>query len=127
MPRAYSLDLRERVLAAAREEDLSHVALAARFRVGESTVRAWLRRARETGSVAAKPHGGGTPPTVDAAGAPVLVALVLEQNDRTLEELAALYGARQDTTASRSAIWRACQRLDLRRKKKEPPPRRADA
>src|SRR5512147_15946 len=87
MSRAYSLDLRERVLAAAREADLSHVALAARFRVGESTVRAWLRRARETGSVAAKPHGGGTPLKVDAARVPVLVALVAEQNDRTLAAL----------------------------------------
>ena len=39
MPRAYSLDLRERVVAAAREEALTHGALAARFRAGESTVR----------------------------------------------------------------------------------------
>ncbi len=59
MPRAYSLDLRERVLAAARDERLSQPAPAARFRVSEATVYHWLRRARETGTVAAEPRGGG--------------------------------------------------------------------
>jgi putative transposase len=127
MPRAYSMDLRERVVAAAREEGLTHGALAARFRVGESTVRGWLRRARETGSVAAKPHGGGGPPKVGAAGGAVLAALVAERNDRTLAELAALYGHRTGVAVSIHAVARACRRLDLRRKKKEPGARRAGA
>ena len=38
MPRAYSVDLRERVVAARREEALTEAALAARFRVSETTV-----------------------------------------------------------------------------------------
>jgi transposase len=117
MPRAYSLDLRERVLSAAHEDTLSHGALAARFRVGASTIRGWLRRERATGETAPKPHGGGTPPKVDAAGAPILTALVREQNDRTLAELATLYGARTGVGLSVSAVWRACARLDLPRKK----------
>jgi len=127
VPHAYSLDLRERVLLAAREDHLSHGAIAARFRVGESTVRGWLRRARATGSVAAKPHGGGMPPKVDAGGAPVLRALVAERNDRTLAELAAAYHAATGRPLSLHAVRRACQRLDLRRKKKEPGARRAGA
>ena len=55
MPRAYSPDLRARVLAASQDDHLSHRAVGARFRVGErsvSTVRLWLRRVRETGAVA---------------------------------------------------------------------------
>lgn len=126
MPRPYSPDLRERVLAAAHA-GLTHGAVAERFRVGESTLRGWLRRERETGAAAAKPHGGGARPKVDAAGAPVLEALVEGRNERTLAELAALYRERTGTPLSIHAVWRACKRLDLRRKKKEPGGCRAGA
>ncbi|HEY0778752.1 MAG TPA: helix-turn-helix domain-containing protein [Gemmatirosa sp.] len=118
MSAPYSLDLRERVLAASRADHLSPGEIAARFRVAHSTVRNWLRRARETGSVAAKPHGGGMPPKVDAAGAPVLEALVDDRNERTLAELAEGYRERTGTVLSLHAVRRACVRLDLRRKKK---------
>lgn len=127
MPHAYSLDLRERVLAAARADRLSPAVIAARFRVGASTVRGWLRRARETGSVAARPHGGGMPPKVDGAGAPVLRALVAEKNTRTLDELAVRYAERTGTQLSLHAVRRACQRLDLRRKKNQLRRQRAGA
>ncbi len=127
MPRAFSLDLRERVLAASRDDHLSHRAIAARFRVGESTVRGWLRRLRVTGALAAKPHAGGSRPRVDAAGAVVLAALVDAQPQGTLAELAAGYRARTGVGLSVSAVCRACQRLDLRRKKNEPRARRAGA
>ena len=123
MPRAYSVDLRARVLAAAREDRATYPALAARFAVGESTVRLWVRQARTTGQVTPKPHGGGTPLKVDAAGAAVLRDLVRERNDRTLAELQAGYRERAGIAVSVSAVWRACKRLDLRRKKKKPRPR----
>lgn len=126
MPHAYSLDLRERVVAAAHD-GLPHHVVAARFRVGESTVRSWLRRARETGTLAPRPHGGGMPPKIDAAHAPVLTALIAARNERTLAELAADYHAATGIALSLHAVRRACQRLDLRRKKKEPRPRRTDA
>ncbi|HEX6051507.1 MAG TPA: hypothetical protein VFZ21_19645 [Gemmatimonadaceae bacterium] len=76
------------------------------------------RRAREGGSPAARPHTGGGRPKVDAADGAVLRALVEERNDRTLAELAALYGHRTGVAVSIHAIHRACGRLDLRRKKR---------
>ena len=127
MARASAPDLRDRVLAAAHEETLSYARLAAQFRVGESTVRSWLRRERTTGSACAKRHAGGARPTLAAAGVAVLQALLAERNDRTLQELADGVHARLGVARSRMAVWRACRRLDLRRKKKEPRPRRADA
>ncbi len=126
MPRAYSPDLRERVLAAAHA-GLPHGAVAARFAVGESTVRGWLRRERLTGATAAKPHAGGPRSKVDAAGAGVLEALVEARNARTLAELAAAYRERTGVALSVHAVWRACKRLDLRRKNSQPRPRRAGA
>ncbi len=126
MPRAYSPDLRARVLAAAHA-GLTHGAVAARFAVGESTVRGWLRRERLSGSAAAKPHAGGPRPPVDAAGAAVLEALVEARPARTLAELAAAYRERTGVRLSVHAVWRACKRLDLRRKKNQPRARRAGA
>jgi transposase len=95
--------------------------------VSESTVYKWCRRVRETGSPAAKPHTGGGRSKVDATGAAVLTQLVEERNDRTLEELATGYHERTGVGVSISAVHRACARLDLRRKKKEPRARRAGA
>ena len=118
MPRAYSLDLRERVIAAWREEQLTQPTLAARFRVSETTVYHWLRRARETGSIAARPRSGGRQPSVDGAGAALLTELVREQNDRPLEELGTLYYDHRQIRLSRSALARALSRFGRGRKKR---------
>ena len=125
MPGAYSQDLRDRVLAAAHA-GLTHRAVATRFAVGESTVRHWLRRERLTGRTTARPNRGGRP-KLDATGDATLRALVAERNDRTLAELATGLRERTGVGVSIMAVWRACERLALRRKKKEPRPRRADA
>ena len=58
MPRAYSADLRERVLLAG-EAGLLPAAVAQRFGVGLATVYLWRQQARTEGRRCAKPHGGG--------------------------------------------------------------------
>ena len=63
----------------------------------------------------------------DARGAAVLRALVAEQNDATLAELATRYRERTGVTVSVTAVWRACRRLALKRKRKKPAPRGAGA
>ena len=56
MPRAYSLDLRERVVAAvASGENCRRVS--AVFQVSVASVVKWSQRHRDTGSAAAKPAG----------------------------------------------------------------------
>jgi transposase len=57
MAKPYSDDLRKRVVAAV-EGGLSRRQAASLFDLGISTVVHWVRRFRETGSVAAKPMGG---------------------------------------------------------------------
>lgn len=127
MPAAYSPDLRSRVLAAAHDGRHSYGALATLFRVGESTIRGWLRRERVTGSRTAKPHAGGPPRTAAGAAAPVLTALVAAQPNATLAELADGLHAATGRRPSVSTVCRACRRLDLRRKKNQLRRRRADA
>ena len=60
MARAYSMDLRQRVVAAV-EGGMSCRAVAARFGVAVSTAVKWMQRHRRTGSVAAGQMGGHKP------------------------------------------------------------------
>jgi len=61
MAKPYSMDLRERVVAAVEEEGLSRNEAAARFGIGISTAINWLRRFKDTGSVAPRQMGGHKP------------------------------------------------------------------
>jgi transposase len=62
---AYSVDLRERVVAAFDRTGMTEKEVAALFKIGEATVRRWKRLKRETGVLERKP-GGGNPPRVAA-------------------------------------------------------------
>jgi transposase len=64
MAKPYSMDLRERVVAAVEEEGLSRNKAAARFGIGVSTAVNWVRRSRDTGSVAPGQMGGHKPKAI---------------------------------------------------------------
>ncbi len=110
----YSMDLRERVLAAVDAKEGSLRTLAQRFRIGLATLTRWLSRRRQTGSVAPKPHGGGHPPALDPRAQQRLRELLRQQSDATLDELA----QRVDVPCSRMAIFRTLKELRITRKKK---------
>jgi transposase len=110
----YSLDLRERVVAAVDHKEGTLREIVARFRIGLSTLTTWLRQRRRTGSLAPRPHGGGRRPAVGAHDAERLKDLVRQQPDATLDEL----NARLGLGCSRMAIVRALRRLRISRKKK---------
>jgi putative transposase len=59
MPGPYSLDLRQRVVAACDEGKLTRNEISDLYEVGESAIYEWLQRRRTTGSIAPKPHTGG--------------------------------------------------------------------
>jgi transposase len=112
--RPYSLDLRQRVLAALDASEGSQPEIARRFRVSVSFITRLLQRRRQTGSVDPAPHGGGHPPALDRAGRRKLRQLVREQPDATLEELASRVGV----PCGRMAIFRALRKLKITRKRK---------
>src|SRR5919199_6991132 len=120
MPRAYSADLRERVLAAWERREGTQAAIAHRFSVSEATVENWLRQARQEGRRGPKPHAGGPRPRLDAHALAVLHALVLEDNAATLQEYADRLAARTGVRVSPPVLCRALQRLGLPRKKDTP-------
>ena len=67
MARPYSMDLRERVVASVETGKLSRRQAASRFGVGVSTAINWVRRFRETGSVAPGQMGGHKPKAIRGA------------------------------------------------------------
>ena len=68
MGKPYSMDLRERVVAAVEAEGMSRHQAAARFGVSYSVAIGWVKRMRETGSVA--PGQDGWPQAENAVGRP---------------------------------------------------------
>jgi transposase len=85
MARAYSLDLRERVVGAI-EGGLSRREAAEVFGVSPSTAVKWMRRHHDTGSVASQPMGGDHRSRL--SGERAFIEKHLEDvNDLTIEEL----------------------------------------
>ena len=123
MPGPYSIDLRERVLAAYEAGAGSQAEVARRYRVGERTLSSWLKAAREEGRLAPKPRARGPAPLGGEGAA--LTALVAEQNDATLAEYALRLAERTGVRRSPATLCRALTRLGLVRKKRrsEPPSR----
>ena len=64
MGKPYSMDLRERAVAAVVKGGLSCHQAAAQFGLGVNTVILWVRRMRETGSVAPGQMGGHKPKAI---------------------------------------------------------------
>jgi transposase len=115
MPRAYSADLRERVLLACERREGSRDEIARRFRVAASTLYAWLNTSRAEGRRRAKVPGRRR--VLVGGQAAMLVELVAEQNDATLAEYADQLAARTGIRRSLAAVCRALKRLGLVRKK----------
>jgi transposase len=111
--RAYSIDLRERVVAACDARDGTREQIAARFSVSVAWVRKLVRQRRETGSIAPKPRGGGRAPAFDDEAARRLREAVRDDDDATLVELAEAAGV----SCCPSAVHRALSRLGITRKK----------
>jgi transposase len=110
----YSSDLRQRLVDAVERGEGSLRELADLFQVSLSFVVRLLRRYRDTGSVAPKPHAGGPTPRLDDHAVQQLLRLVREQPDATLAELRDRLGV----PCSLMTIARALQRHRITRKKK---------
>ena len=114
--RAYSEDLRERVVRAVLigtpQEDV-----AARFALSMPTIERWLRLKRETGGLASKPAPGSVPvKTVGLDATPP--ERLARHNDATLAEHCAWWQERSCFAVSQATMCRALQRIGWTRKTK---------
>lgn len=115
MPDAYSLDLRERVIAAVKD-GLSRRKAAAQFRVSVTTAINWMKRVEETGSVEPGQMGGHRPRTIQGEHETWLAARVQER-DFTLRGLVAEL-AERGLDADYSAVWVFVRERGLTHKKR---------
>jgi transposase len=116
MARAYSLDLRERVVAAVEKSGMSRRRAAAQFGVGISTGIAWVRRFRKTGSVAPGKMGGYKPKAI-AGEHRVWLLERTKEKDFTLRGLVAEFAERGLKVDYRS-VWNFVHAEKLSFKKK---------
>ena len=112
--KAYSIDLRQRVLAACDAQKGTRKEIAKRFKVSEDWIYKLLRQRREIGNIDPQYDHQGRKPIFQGQDLDRLKALVDRHPDATLEELRELSGK----NCSIMAVFRALDRLDQRYKKR---------
>ncbi len=115
--RAYSLDLRERVVAAYEKGGQSIAEIAAQFSVGQTFLKKMLRQKRQSGSLERLPSRAGAKKVLSEVHRRWLSKQVKEQPDATLVELQEGLQKTQQVRVSRATVSRELQGLRLPRKK----------
>lgn len=124
MPAPLSLDLRRRVLAAVLAGDGTQADIARRFAVARTTVEDWVRRYRQTGSVAPAVQRHG-PPRLLSADDDARIARYLDgdDNDLTLTEIADRFADETGRRLSQTTVFRSLARSErtLKKSRSTPP------
>lgn len=120
MGKPYSLDLRERVVAAL-EGGMSTAQAAARFSIGKATAGAWGRLKRTQGDVRPAKQGKPKGSVLDAHEAFIL-GVLREKPDTTLEEMAERLAAERGVRVVWTAVWKFLDRRDQTHKKRRRTP-----
>ncbi|MGH3616024.1 MAG: helix-turn-helix domain-containing protein [Pseudonocardia sp.] len=115
--KAYSLDLRQKILDTYLEGGISQRQLAKRFCVTLSFIEKLLKQARETGSIAPKVRTQQTPPKLNSQQFNVLVEIVEAKNDATLSEIREQLKEKTGITIGISTVDRMLQKMEITLKK----------
>jgi len=114
--KAYSVDLRERVVASVESGECNIPAAARRYKVSEPTIERWVARKRSIGTCAPLPYAGG--PTRKLASVEAVIrAAVKAQSDATLQELCERVEKETEIKSNSSMMYRELVRLKLPRTK----------
>ncbi|MCL5256292.1 MAG: IS630 transposase-related protein [Chloroflexi bacterium] len=114
--RAYSVDLRERVVRAC-DSGMSVAAIARTFNIGHATVRRYLQQRQERGTLAPKPIPG-RPALIPRGQYPDLVAQLGADDDATLAEHCRLWERSHGVKVSEATMCRAIANTGWTRKKR---------
>ena len=110
---AYSIDLRERVLAAVDAGEESQERIAERFTVSSRWIRKLIARRAQTGEIGPKPNTGGRKPLIQGEAAQALREAIAKTPDAPLHEVREAIGF----GGCLVTLWRAIKRLNITRKK----------
>ncbi|WP_375474623.1 transposase [uncultured Nostoc sp.] len=120
--KAYSIDLRQKIIDAYNNQEDSQRKLAKRFSVSLTFIQKLLKRYRSSGTVEQKAHGGGNTGKLSSEQMAIVITLVEEDNDAILVELCSRLEERTGVVVSRATMGRITQKLNLTRKKKQSTP-----
>ena len=116
--KSYSVDLREKIVAAHLQKNLSIRKVANIFSGSKSLVQKLVKQQKLEGNLQSKPRG--KPRFSHLTHAEIeLRDLVETYPDATLIELCELFADKTNNLVGRSAMCRALQKLGLSRKKKQ--------
>ena len=118
--KAYSLDLRERVIAAAAA-GVPWREIVAVFGISRATLNRYRQRLRATGDLAPG-RSPGRPRAISPTQEPALAQQLAASPDASLAQHCRQWAAPQGGTVSPSAMRRASGRLDWTRTKSPSPP-----
>lgn len=119
--KAYSLDLRQKIINVYEQEEISQRQLAKRFDVALSFIFKLLRQYRDTGKISPKPFNGGVKLKLSPENLVTLADLIENNNDATLDELCQILKEKIGVNISRATMGRMTQRLKLTLKKNSTP------
>lgn len=104
MAKPYSMDLRERVVAAVEQEGMSRRGAARRFGVGASRVVEWIKQFRKTGHVRPGQMGGHKPKAISGEHRVWLITRC-NAGDFTLRGLVTELLAERDLKVDYRSVW----------------------
>jgi putative transposase len=116
--KAYSLDLRQKIVNLYEEGNISQRQLAKQFNVALSFVQKMLRQKLELGHVEPKIRLEQTPTKLDREQLAILEQLVTDNNDATLAELREMLFQKTGVMIGRSTVDRMLSKLNITVKKK---------
>ena len=119
MMKAYSLDLRERVVLAYETGSITIKGVAERFSVGETFVKKMLRQKRTQGAVQPPAHGGGKPRILSESHVQALRQWLKKEPDLTLWELKERMLERKRQPVSVATLGKVLAEEKLTRKKNQ--------
>jgi len=117
MVKAYSKDLREKIVAAYNNGVGTISQISEMFGVGKRSVEKYLFLHRQ-GLDLTPQKQPGRPPLLDDESLEVIKGIVLLDPDGTLYDHCAVYKKKTKSELSKSSMWNAYQLLNLNRKKK---------
>ena len=115
--KAYSEDLRSRVIGAYRGGEGTQKEIAERFCVSRSSVQQWIRRHNETGSLEPSKAARGPSSKLEGAALRALLDFIRRKPDATLDECSTELRQQLGLSVSPATLCRALKKFGFSRKK----------
>ena len=118
MPKAYGMDLREKILASYLGKEGSLEKLALRYKVSISTVKRIAQRYKNTGEIKLYLHNAGRHELINEEGKEALIKIVENNPDLTLKEIQEKFASLYGITPVIAVFHRVLKNLNFKYKKK---------